>query len=234
MPARGIGGSVAASAQLVDVLVPQEPEGVVLVLHGGGSRQGKPTVSPTQLSVLRMVPIARRIARSAHRRLAVFRVLNSHRGWDTAHTPVGDAQWALDEAARRIGGPLPSCLVGHSLGGRAAILAAAWPGVRGAVALAPWVYPTDVPSPLGGRRLLIVHGSHDRVASPKRSAALARNLARGAEVGYVTVVGGEHAMLRRHRVFGDLAAKFVAMTLLGERPTGVLAEIGGGRSWARV
>jgi predicted esterase len=223
-----------ASAQLVEVVVPRQPEGIVLVLHGGASRRGHPTVSPTQLSVLRMVPIARHIARVTHRRLAVFRVLNSRRGWDTTHTPVRDAHWALDEAARRIGERLPSCLVGHSLGGRAAILAAARPGVRSAVALAPWVYPTDVPSALDGRRILIVHGSEDRIAEPSRSAALARNLEPVADVEYVTVLGAKHAMLRRHRVFGDLAAKFVAVTLLGERPTGVLAELARGDGHASV
>jgi hypothetical protein len=63
---------------------------------------------------------------------------------------------------------------------------------------------------------------------------LARNLAPVADVGYVTVLGGRHAMLRRHRVFGDLAAKFVAMTLLGERPTGVLAELARDGGRARV
>jgi dienelactone hydrolase len=222
------------SSKLVDVLVPSEPEGTVLVLPGGASRRGNAAVSPAQLSVLRMVPIARHIARSAHRRLAVFRVLNSRRGWDTAHTPVRDVHWALDEAARRLGGRLPSCLVGHSLGGRAAILAAGRPGVRASVALAPWVYPNDVPAGLDGRRILIIHGSRDRVASPARSAALARNLAHRADVGYVTVLGGTHAMLRRHRTFADLAAQFVTMTLLGTHPAGALAELAEGRHWAEV
>src|SRR4051812_42709123 len=101
-------------------------------------------VSPTQLSVLRMIPIARRIARAGRGRLAVFRLLNSHRGWDATHTPVHDARWALDRVAEELGAHLPTCLVGHSLGGRAALLAAARPDVRSVVALAPWVYPTDV------------------------------------------------------------------------------------------
>ncbi|MFL5860806.1 MAG: alpha/beta hydrolase [Solirubrobacteraceae bacterium] len=220
--------------KLIDVAVPREPEGAVLVLHGGASRRGEVMVSPTQLSVLRMVPIARHIARAAHRRLAVFRLLNSRRGWDTSHTPVEDAMWGLGEVTRRLGDRLPTCLVGHSLGGRAAILAAGQDQVRAVAALAPWVYPTDVPRGLHGQEILIVHGSHDRIASPARSAALARNLGAHAEVGYVTVLGGKHAMLRRHAVFDTLAARFAVTTLLGTAPTGVLAEIAAGHRWVQV
>src|SRR5689334_24858422 len=111
------------SPKLIEVRVPREPEGVVLVLHGGASRRDRMRVSPTQLSVLRMVPIARRIARAGRGRLAVFRLLNSTRGWDTRHTPVDDARWALEQVRDRLG-DLPVGLVGHSLGGRAALLAA--------------------------------------------------------------------------------------------------------------
>ena len=42
----------------------------------------------------------------------------------------------------------------------------AGPPCRSVVALAPWVYPTDVPVGLSGQRVLIVHGSRDRIASP--------------------------------------------------------------------
>jgi predicted esterase len=191
----------------------------VLLLHGGGSRKGAMNVSPAQLSVLRMVPIARRAVGAGTGRLAVFRLLNSTRGWDTRHTPLQDARWALDQIAERLGGPLPTCLIGHSLGGRAALLAAGAPAVRSAVALAPWVLPTDLPSGAAGRRFLIVHGARDRVADPRRSLAVARALAREAEVSYVCVEDGAHAMLRRHALFDGLAARFAAATLL-EGPTG--------------
>lgn len=118
--------------RLIDVAVPARPAGVVLALHGGASRRDNMMVSPTQLSVLRMIPIAKRIA----------------------------------------------------------------PG-------------------LDGRRLLIVHGSRDRIASPQRSAALASALARVADVEFVTVDGARHAMLRHHAVFSRLAADFATETLLG-------------------
>jgi len=93
--------------KLVPVRVPKAPTGVVLVLHGGAARRENMMVSPTQLSVLRMIPIARRLARAGRNQLAVFRLLNSRRGWDAHHTPVHDARWALDEIADRLGGPLP-------------------------------------------------------------------------------------------------------------------------------
>jgi pimeloyl-ACP methyl ester carboxylesterase len=163
--------------RLIDVAIPERPEGVVLVLHGGASRRANMMVSPTQLSVLRMVPVARGIARATRSRVAVFRLLNSRRGWDTHHTPVVDARWGLDRIAERFGEQVPACLVGHSLGGRAALLTAGRPEVRSVAALAPWVYATDVPTGLSDQRILIVHGSEDRIASPERSAALARNLA---------------------------------------------------------
>ena len=200
-----------SSARLIETRLPRRPEGVVLVLHGGASRPGRMEVSPTQLSVLRMVPVAGRIARAGRGRLAVLRLLNSARGWDTAHTPVDDVTWALGEARTRLG-DLPVCLVGHSLGGRAALLAGGHAGVRGVVALNPWVYPHD-DADLSGRRVLIVHGTEDRVASPDRARAVARNLARRTEVDFVDVPGGRHAMLRHAHAFEGAAARFAVATL---------------------
>ena len=131
----------------------------------------------------------------------------------------------------------PTCLVGHSLGGRAALLSAGRPEVVSAVALAPWVYPTDVPAELHGARILIVHGADDRIADPDRSEALARRIAArpgGAEVAYVTVRRGTHSMLARHAVFDGLAAGFAAVTLLGEAPEGVLARVAAGATRLEV
>jgi pimeloyl-ACP methyl ester carboxylesterase len=152
---------VKLQPKLVDVRVPRDPEGVVLVLHGGAGRRTRMMVSPTQLSVLRMIPVARRAARAGRGRLAVFRLLNSVRGWDAKHTPVHDTEWALDRIAERLGARPPTCLVGHSLGGRAALLALGRPEVRSAVALAPWVLPSDLPRGFDGRRVLFVHGTRD-------------------------------------------------------------------------
>ena len=217
--------------KLVDVAVPARPEGVVLVLHGGASRRDRMMVSPTQLSVLRMVPIARRIARAGSGRLAVFRLLNSRRGWDAKHTPVRDAEWALERIAERLGA-LPTCLVGHSLGGRAALLAARH--ARAAVALAPWVYPTDIAPGLVDQNILFVHGTNDRIASPERSAALARALGERVRVAYVSIARGNHAMLRRHALFDGLAADYTIAALLGTHRSDLITRVEAGERWLAV
>ncbi len=203
-------------ARLLDTRVPSSPEGVVLVLHGGANRPDDPMVRPTQLSVLRMIPVARRIARAGRGRLAVLRLLNSARGWDAERTPVADVQWALGLVRERFG-DLPVGLVGHSLGGRAALLAGNEPSVRSVVALNPWVYATDSPQ-LAGRRVLVVHGTEDRVADPARAEAVVQRMARSTDVEYVEVAGGKHAMLHHGAEFERAAAEFVTETLLDTRP----------------
>ena len=223
--------SFSAQPRLVATRVPERPDAAVLVLHGGAQRPGRPEVSPTQLSVVRMVPVARRIASGG--RLAVYRLLNSRRGWDGSHTPVDDVAWAM-RRLRELHGDLPTSLVGHSLGGRAALLAGAQAGVRTVVALNPWVYPTD-DADLTGRRVLVVHGTEDRIADPRRSAVVARRLARTADVGYVSVPGASHAMLRHGSVFERAAAGFTRATLLGTAHPGPasdpVARVLAGEQW---
>lgn len=219
--------------RLITTASPTSPRGAVLLLHGGAARRGMMRVSPTQLSVLRMVPIAARVAVAGRGRLVVQRLLNSRRGWDAHHTPVHDVEWALDRIAERYGAELPVCLVGHSLGGRAALLAGGAPAVRSVVALAPWLYPHEELD-LHGKDVLFVHGDGDRIASPSRSASVARVLERTAQVGYVTVSGGRHAMLRRHRVFDGAAADFATATLLGTEVGGLVGRVLGGERWFEV
>jgi alpha-beta hydrolase superfamily lysophospholipase len=221
-------------ARLIDTTAPAHPSGVVLVLHGGAARAEATVVSPTQLSVLRMVPVARRIARAGRGRLAVHRLLNSARGWDEAHTPVDDVAWALGEVRERYGSDVPVALVGHSLGGRAALLSGDQPGVLSVVALAPWVYTDDGQRDLSGRRVLVVHGDRDRIASPQRSAAVAEDLRLTTAVGYIRVAGGKHAMLGHHRVFDGAAADFVTATLLGDEVPAPVRDVLGGQQLVEV
>jgi len=129
---------VDLAPRLIDTVTPDDPSAVVLVLHGGADRQDSPGVSPTQLSVLRMIPVAKAVARAGRGRLAVHRLLNTRRGWDTHHTPVDDVAWALEQVRERYG-DRPVGLVGHSLGGRAALLAGGLDCVRSVVALTPWI-----------------------------------------------------------------------------------------------
>ena len=226
-----------ATPRLIDTQVPASVKGVVLVLHGGGARRHSMRVSPAQLSVLRMVPVAARIAQGA-RDLVVQRLLNSFRGWDSEHTPLRDVAWAVDQAARRFGPDVPVSLVGHSLGGRAALLACRLPQVRSAVALAPWLHPHEGRLDASGRDVLIVHGDEDRIASPANAAAVARDLGQTARVGYVTVRGGSHSMLRHHHVFDAIAAQFVRATVGGQPARGqwgeVVSKVLGGERWVTV
>jgi len=217
--------SDTSAARLVATHVPRDPVGQVVVLHGGAARRHGMRVSPAQLSVLRMIPVAHRVAQAGRGRLAVFRLLNSVRGWDTHHTPVDDVAWALDQLRERNGSALPTCLVGHSLGGRAAMAAGVLPEVRSVAALAPWVHPSDGGGDLSGRQVMVVHGTEDHIASPTRALAAARNLQRTAQVGFISVEGGRHAMLRHHRSFDGYAAQFAAATLLGEPATGPVARV---------
>ena len=62
-----------AQPRLIPVGRPRSPEAAVLVLHGGASRGDRMMVSPAQLSVLRMIPTARVVARAGGGRLAVYR-----------------------------------------------------------------------------------------------------------------------------------------------------------------
>lgn len=186
-----------------------------MVLHGGAARPDRAVVSPAQLSVVRMIPLARRIARGGRGQLAVVRLLNTYRGWDTEHTPLDDAGWALGQVRERWP-DAPVALVGHSLGGRSALLSATDASVTAVVALNAWVYPDDGEA-LPGRRVLVVHGDRDRIASPDRARTVADRIARldpSTEVDYRLVAGGKHAMLRHGRVFERAAASFVTAALL--------------------
>jgi pimeloyl-ACP methyl ester carboxylesterase len=228
------GVTVPPAARLIDVAVPVDPAGIVLVLHGGASRRRTTRVSPAQLSVLRMIPVASRIVRVSRRRLAVLRLLNSSRGWDTEHTPLEDVDWALGEIAQRFGSELPVGLVGHSLGGRAALLAADRPTVGGVVALAPWVYRTDVVADARGAPVVIIHGDADRIASPERSRQVGQALSSETRVAYGSVPGGTHSMLGRLDTFDGLAAQCAVWMLLGQAEGTVVKRIAAGETWLEV
>lgn len=195
----------------------------MLLLHGGAARRKAMAVSPAQLSVLRMIPLGWRMARAGRGRLAVHRLLNTHRGWDTSHTPVQDVAWALAQLAERYG-DLPVSLVGHSLGGRAALLAGDGANVRSVVALNPWLYVDDRPQ-LSGRQVLFVHGTADRIAPIAHARTVAERVAHDTSTGFIEVEDGKHAMLRQAGKFGSYAAEFAASTLLGPDRVRVSAEV---------
>jgi pimeloyl-ACP methyl ester carboxylesterase len=194
--------------------------GIALVLHGGQSRSHR-RVRAGQLAVLRMLPFARALERQGGPDgLVVARLRYRLRGWNGAEqSPVADASWALDRLAERYPGR-PVALVGHSMGGRTALYVAGHSSVRAVVGLAPWIEAGDPHAQLAGRRLLIAHGSQDRMTSPPMSAEYARSVAGIAEsVSYVEVAGERHAMLRRAAVWNALAVGFVTGVIYNRLPT---------------
>jgi len=182
------------------------------VLHGGAA-DSTMQVAPLSLAVLRLVPVARAIAREIPT-AAVYRLRFSVRGWNGDGAGVlGDARWALSEIARRHP-DLPIVVVGHSLGGRVAMHVVDAPGVIGAVGLAPWVEPTDPIDQVAGMPLAVIQGTNDRmVPEPSTRAWLRRAEEAGARVDSTLIEGAGHAMLRYFRRWHRLAADGVTSVL---------------------
>lgn len=192
---------------------------VALVLHGGRSKS-RAAVRANQLAVLRMVPFVNSLRHAgAKHGLAVARMRYRVRGWNGADaSPVPDVEGVLDRLTERFPG-LPIALVGHSMGGRAAVYTAGHEAVRVVVGLAPWIESGDPMAQLLGRRLLVAHGDADRMTSPRASAAYtAAAAAVTTSAGFVSVSGGKHAMLRSPALWHQLATGYVLGALLGVAP----------------
>jgi len=191
----------------------------VLVLHGGKPASRAP-VEERQLTVKRMQPFARALAESDSG-LAVARLRYRERGWNDA-APVADVEFALREIVARYGS-VPIVLVGHSMGGRAAVRAAGHPNVRGVVALAPWL-PGDEPvEQLTDRDLVVLHGARDLTTSSRASA---RYVARAAvftrRAVCLRVPWSGHGMVLRAPLWHRLTVAFVAAVESGAPFTAAL------------
>ncbi len=210
------------SDPVLTVHVPKGPvRAIALVLHGGRSNS-LARVRRSQLAVVRMRPFVAALRHEgADAGLVVAELRFRVRGWNgSEQSPVADALWALDRLAERFPG-VPVALVGHSMGGRAALYAAGHASVQAVVGLAPWIEPGDPDEQLAGRRVLIVHGTRDRMTDPFASAAYARKAETvAASVTYVGVLNDRHAMLRRSRVWHRIAAGFVLAVLCARPPGG--------------
>ncbi|PWI16873.1 alpha/beta hydrolase [Streptomyces sp. Act143] len=196
---------------LVSHLLPARPRAAVLLLHGG--RASDLTSSrPWHPAALRMRPFLRAVgAALPHEDVVLAGVRYRLRGWNgTRADPVPDTLDALDRLAE-LAGPVPTVLVGHSMGGRAALHAAGHPQVRAVLALAPWWPPGEPVRQLAGRHVVVLHGERDRITSPADSAACVRRArATAAGAAMAVVRDGDHAMLRRHRFWHRTAADVVA------------------------
>jgi alpha-beta hydrolase superfamily lysophospholipase len=187
---------------------------VVLVLPGGSEASTAPT-SPRQLPARRMRPFAIGLHRAGRALdLAAWTVHYRYRGWNGEQaSPLPDIGWALDQV-REQHGDVPVVLLGHSMGGRAALRMAGDRSVRAVAAFAPWLPDGEPEEQLAGRRLLIAHGSLDRVTSPRTSRRYAdRALAAGVDVSWRLVRGDTHAMLIRFRTWQRLAVGFTLDSL---------------------
>jgi pimeloyl-ACP methyl ester carboxylesterase len=185
------------------------PRAAVLVLHGGKA-ESRAAVEAGQLTVRRMHPFVRDLARLGDD-LAVAQLRYRLRGWnETGDDALADVRFALDAMDDAYGG-VATVLVGHSMGGRAALRSAGHPTVRGVVALAPWLPGTEPVEQLAGRDLAVLHGTRDLTTSPRASArftARAAPLTRRAVCLHVPWSG--HGMLLRASTWHRLTAAFVA------------------------
>ncbi|MGW1794614.1 alpha/beta hydrolase family protein [Streptomyces sp. NPDC001984] len=161
--------------------VGQEPtavSGVVLLLPAGqevSARRPSPVWATASVRAL-----GRSLARAGRGEgLATHAVHYRYRGWNGSEAHLaGDAVWAVEDVLRRYG-DVPVCLVGHDMGGRAALRAGGHDAVNSVVAIAPWLPEDDMAAPpepvrqLVGRRVLIVHGTNDERTDPELSFRLA-------------------------------------------------------------
>jgi alpha-beta hydrolase superfamily lysophospholipase len=190
--------------------------GAVLLLHGGQANS-RAAVGRLNPALVRMWPFATAVERRAGAaEVGIALLRNRYRGWNgAAADPVADALWALDEIARRHG-PVPVVLVGHSMGGRAALRAAGHASVTSVAALAPWIVEGDPVEQLAGRDVLIAHAERDRGTDPAASRAYARRAEPvAAHVEFRSVAKGDHAMLRGAAGWHRMVASFVAARLAG-------------------
>ncbi|MFC1415780.1 alpha/beta fold hydrolase [Streptacidiphilus cavernicola] len=198
---------------------PGQPRAVVLVLHGGRS-EGTQRLRRWSLARLRMRPFVSALVTALHgERVAVGEVVYRVRGWngDRADAAV-DAAAALEQVAAAFG-PVPVVLLGHSMGGRAALRVAGADQVTGVLALAPWCPPGEPYTQLAGRRLVTLHDVADRVTDPRETRAFAANArAAGAEAAGFAVRGSNHAMLGRRRVDWQTVSTGLVAAMLGLCP----------------
>jgi dienelactone hydrolase len=194
-------------------LSPSAP--VALVLPGGKARsQARP--SALSFGQLRMRPFATALADGLPS-VSVGTVQYRHRGWNAPdQDPAQDVRTVLDAMP----GDAPVVLVGHSMGGRAAIAAADHPRVTGVVGMAPWLPEEDGVQAVAGRTVVLAHGTQDRWVHTNLSADWARR-ARGVpeRLARFVVEGDNHTMFRHARRWHRLAVLAGAAVLgLGVDP----------------
>lgn len=196
-----------------------EPEGLILMLHGGRA-DGLGPVDERSASWRRSSWMMSHIAGRANRAgAAVWLLRYSVHGWNertvTTPSPVPDARWALDEV-RRTFGDLPVVLLGHSMGARTAVAVADAPNVTGVVALAPWLPAGERNRALAGKHLAAAHGHVDRITSFRQAQEFVRRAERvAASTEFHDMGRAGHYMLRKIQRWNHFAVSR-SLTFLGQ------------------
>jgi dienelactone hydrolase len=186
-----------------------EVRGIAVFCHGGTATSVAPP-KERALSLVRMRAIEQFVRSSTADRGITTQLLRYRvAGWNGAAADAySDVRWAITRIFAEHGPDVPVVLVGHSMGGRAALRAGGDPQVAGVCALAPWTPPGEPVDHLHGQTVAILHGRGDRWVPPQLSADFALRARRaGASVARFTTAGG-HSMvrgaLRWHRFARDV------------------------------
>ncbi|MFC8094341.1 alpha/beta fold hydrolase [Streptomyces sp. NPDC057301] len=199
-----------SAAALLARRSPRSVRAAVLFLHGGQAHS-RATSRSWYPSPLRMRPFVRAVAAAMpDDDVLLAEVRYRVCGWNGPDAdPVRDTRRALRELAA-LAEDVPVVLVGHSMGGRAALRAAVAPQVRAVLALAPWCPEGEPVAHLRGKEVVVLHGDRDRVTDPDASASfVSRARAAGARAELKIMAGGGHAMLRRSGHWHRTAASTV-------------------------
>ncbi|WP_338692649.1 alpha/beta fold hydrolase [Streptomyces sp. Q6] len=211
------GDAARAGGALVVLRTPPRARAAVLYLHGGRADSRSPS-RPWHLAALRMRPFVRALSAALpDDPVLLAQVRYRVRGWNgTDADALHDARQALRELSGLVR-DVPVVLVGHSMGGRAALGAAGAAQVKAVVALAPWLPEGEPVTHLRDKDVVVFHGDRDRVTDPGASAAFVqRARAAGARARFHLVPGGDHAMLRGSSHWHRTTAATVA-DLVGPR-----------------
>jgi dienelactone hydrolase len=183
--------------------------GLALFCHGGTATSVEPP-KERALSLVRMRAIEQFVRSStADRGIGTHLLRYRVAGWNGgAADAYSDVRWAIQQLRDEHGPYVPIVLVGHSMGGRAALRAGGDPQVAAVCGLAPWTPPGEPVDHLRDRTVAILHGSGDRWVPARLSADFAlRARAAGVHIARFVTPGG-HSMvrgaLRWHRFARDI------------------------------
>ncbi|QSR25813.1 alpha/beta hydrolase [Nocardioides aromaticivorans] len=207
--------AVTTSPTFTDEHLPASPRAIALVLHGG-AEHGTMPVDGRSLSWRRGRALARHLAGPLNGDgIGVVLLRYRVKGWNAAAgalpSPVPDARWALDALAAEHG--LPVAVVGHSMGARTGVAVADHPSVRGVVALAPWLPPSDPVEPLAGKVLRAAHGRRDRITSARATRKYVERASAVADAEFTDMGAVGHYLLRRTSLWNAWATASVREVL---------------------